>query len=106
MQLARLPTTPLQTTQLGGTGLEITRVPLDLPEEAWFDVAMMHKDIGLALDSAREEGLRLPSTRVAEEMLGTACAAGYQHRDIAVLVRMLSDLAAAPLGRPPASVTG
>jgi 3-hydroxyisobutyrate dehydrogenase-like beta-hydroxyacid dehydrogenase len=78
---------------------------LELPEEAWFDVAMMHKDLRLALDSAREEGLRLPSTTVAEELLGTAGAAGYEHRDIAVLFRMLSDLAATSLGRTPALET-
>ncbi len=33
-------------------------------------------------------------------------AAGDEHRDIAVLFRMLSGRATAPLGRTPASVTG
>jgi 3-hydroxyisobutyrate dehydrogenase-like beta-hydroxyacid dehydrogenase len=78
---------------------------LELPDEAWFDVAMMQKDLRLALDSAHDEGLQLPSTTVAQEMLGTARAAGYEHRDIAVLFRLLTDLAATPIGRVPGSVT-
>ncbi len=90
-----------------GSPMLQARAPLllELPEEAWFDIAMMHKDVGLALDSAREEGLRLPSTTMAEEVLGIARATGYQRRDIAVLFRMLSDLAAAPLGRTSPGVT-
>jgi 3-hydroxyisobutyrate dehydrogenase-like beta-hydroxyacid dehydrogenase len=70
----------------------------DLPDHAWFDVAMMQKDLRLALDTGRDEGLPLPSTTVADEMLSTARAAGYEHRDIAVLFRMLSELVTVPSG--------
>jgi 3-hydroxyisobutyrate dehydrogenase-like beta-hydroxyacid dehydrogenase len=66
---------------------------LDLPEEAWFDVAMMQKDLGLALESGRQEGLLMPSTTAADKMFTVARSAGYEHRDIAVLFRLLSDLA-------------
>ncbi|HEX3930110.1 MAG TPA: NAD(P)-dependent oxidoreductase [Nocardioides sp.] len=66
---------------------------LDLPEEAWFDVAMMQKDLGLALESGREEGLVMPSTTAADTMLTMARSVGYEHRDIAALFRLLSDLA-------------
>jgi len=76
----------------------------ELPENAWFDVAMMQKDLRLALDTGRDEGVPMPSTTTAEEMLSTSRAAGYQHRDIAVLFRTLADLAAAPSARTSGSV--
>ena len=90
-----------------GSPMLQARAPLvlDLPEGAWFDVTMMDKDLRLALDSARDEGLHLPSTTLAQDMLGTARAAGYEHRDIAVLFRLLTDLAATPVGRMPGSMT-
>ena len=34
---------------------------LDPPEEAWFDLSFMHKDIELALDAARELDIPLPT---------------------------------------------
>jgi 3-hydroxyisobutyrate dehydrogenase-like beta-hydroxyacid dehydrogenase len=73
----------------------------ELPDEAWFDVGMMQKDLRLALDSGRDEGVPMPSTRTADEMLSTARAAGYEHRDIAVLFRTLSELLTVP--NPPTS---
>jgi 3-hydroxyisobutyrate dehydrogenase-like beta-hydroxyacid dehydrogenase len=71
----------------------------ELPDNAWFDVAMMQKDLRLALDSGRDEGLPMPSTTVADQMLSTARAAGYEHRDIAALFRMLSDMITVPPDR-------
>jgi 3-hydroxyisobutyrate dehydrogenase-like beta-hydroxyacid dehydrogenase len=68
---------------------------LDLPDEAWFDVGLMQKDLRLALGAAADEQLSLPSTVVADELLSAARAGGYEHRDIAVLYQVLSDLAAA-----------
>jgi 3-hydroxyisobutyrate dehydrogenase and related beta-hydroxyacid dehydrogenases len=68
---------------------------LDLPDEAWFDVGLMQKDLRLALGVAADEQLSLPSTVVADELLSVARAGGYEHRDIAVLYQVLSDLAAA-----------
>jgi 3-hydroxyisobutyrate dehydrogenase-like beta-hydroxyacid dehydrogenase len=65
---------------------------LDLPEEAWFDVGLMQKDVVLALDTARQLRLPLPSAAAADEMLTLARAAGYEHRDIAALFEMLSHL--------------
>ncbi|HZO70389.1 MAG TPA: NAD(P)-dependent oxidoreductase [Kribbellaceae bacterium] len=77
----------------------------DLPDNAWFDVAMMQKDLGLALDTGREHGLPMPSTTVADRMLSSARAAGYAHRDIAVLFRLLADMVAAPRSRTLGSAT-
>jgi len=65
---------------------------LELPEQAWFDVAMMRKDLRLTLATARELGVPLPSTAVADDLLSTASRLGYEHRDIAVLFRVLSDM--------------
>src|SRR5664279_3856128 len=84
-----------------GSPMLKTRAPLLLqpPGTAWFDVAMMQKDLRLALDAAHHLAVPLPSTAVADEMLTAARAHGYQHRDISVLLQLLSDLTAAPAGR-------
>jgi 3-hydroxyisobutyrate dehydrogenase-like beta-hydroxyacid dehydrogenase len=73
---------------------------LELPEQAWFDVTMMRKDLGLTLATARELGVPLPSTAVADELLSTASKLGYEHRDIAVLFRVLSEMTSPPAGQP------
>ena len=48
-----------------GSPMLQARAPLvlDLPEQAWFDVQLMHKDIRLALQAARESGIPLPAGR-------------------------------------------
>jgi 3-hydroxyisobutyrate dehydrogenase-like beta-hydroxyacid dehydrogenase len=74
---------------------------LDLPEQAWFDVAMMRKDLHLVLATARELGVPLPSTAVADELLAAASNLGYEHRDIAVLFRVLSEMTSpSPAAQP------
>jgi 3-hydroxyisobutyrate dehydrogenase-like beta-hydroxyacid dehydrogenase len=85
-----------------GSPMLKARAPLLLqpPGKAWFDVALMHKDLRLALDTAGDLAVPLPSTAVADELLGAARAHGYQHRDITVLYQLLDDLTAAPAGRP------
>lgn len=77
-----------------GSPMLQARAPLmrELPDTAWFDLVMMQKDLRLALDSAREKGVPLPSTTMADQVLTTARAAGYEHRDIAVLFRALSEM--------------
>jgi 3-hydroxyisobutyrate dehydrogenase-like beta-hydroxyacid dehydrogenase len=78
------------------------RVPLllDLPDEAWFDVALMHKDIKLALDTARSEGVSTPSAHLADQMLTRATEVGYEHRDIASLLQVLEASTNEQDGRP------
>jgi 3-hydroxyisobutyrate dehydrogenase-like beta-hydroxyacid dehydrogenase len=61
----------------------------DLPEEAWFDVNFMHKDIALALDAARELGVEVPSATAADRVLKAALDLGYGQRDIAALFEVL-----------------
>jgi 3-hydroxyisobutyrate dehydrogenase len=65
---------------------------LDLPQEAWFDVGLMQKDIVLALEAARHLHVPLPAAAAADELLTVARAAGYEHRDIASLVEVLGGL--------------
>jgi 3-hydroxyisobutyrate dehydrogenase-like beta-hydroxyacid dehydrogenase len=74
---------------------------LELPEQAWFDVTMMRKDLGLTLATAGELGVPLPSTAVADELLSTASKHGYEHRDIAVLFRVLSEMTSPPPAAQP-----
>jgi 3-hydroxyisobutyrate dehydrogenase-like beta-hydroxyacid dehydrogenase len=74
---------------------------LELPEQAWFDVTMMRKDLGLTLATARELGVPLPSTAVADELLSSASKLGYEQRDIAVLFRVLSEMTSpSPAAQP------
>jgi 3-hydroxyisobutyrate dehydrogenase-like beta-hydroxyacid dehydrogenase len=58
---------------------------LKMPEKAWFDVGMMQKDVGLALDLARQAGVPLPTASVANEMLTAARAQGLGEYDFAAL---------------------
>jgi 3-hydroxyisobutyrate dehydrogenase-like beta-hydroxyacid dehydrogenase len=67
---------------------------LDPPEEAWFDLSFMHKDIELALDAARRLGIPLPTASRADEVLEQAVALGYERRDLAALFQALEDIAA------------
>jgi 3-hydroxyisobutyrate dehydrogenase-like beta-hydroxyacid dehydrogenase len=81
----------MSTSAIGSPMLK-ARVPmlLDLPERAWFDVALMEKDIRLALSTANELAVPLPSAGVAREMLARASDLGYAHRDIAALYDVLA----------------
>ena len=43
-----------------------------MPDEAWFNVNMMQKDMLLALELGRQLDVPLPTTAVTNEMLTTA----------------------------------
>ena len=70
---------------------------LDLPDDAWFDVSLMQKDIALALDTARQLHVPLPSAATADQMLTLAGALGYEHRDLAGLFEVLEHLTSDPV---------
>jgi 3-hydroxyisobutyrate dehydrogenase-like beta-hydroxyacid dehydrogenase len=78
-----------------GSPMLKARAPLvlDLPDEAWFDVGLMQKDIVLALDAAREMRVALPSAAAADEVLTVARGMGYEQRDLAALFEVLGKLA-------------
>jgi 3-hydroxyisobutyrate dehydrogenase-like beta-hydroxyacid dehydrogenase len=73
-----------------------SQIVFDLPVDAWFDLALMQKDLELALSVGRELGVRLPTADRANEFLSMARTLGYDHDDIAVLVQVLEQLAARP----------
>jgi 3-hydroxyisobutyrate dehydrogenase-like beta-hydroxyacid dehydrogenase len=99
----------MSESPIGSTMLK-ARVPLllDLPEQAWFDVALLHKDVRLALDAAQRLGTPLPSARAADGVFSAAEQLGYAHRDIAAVREALGEHAAemAPLIDHPEQVLG
>jgi len=66
---------------------------LDMPDEAWFDVNMMQKDMLLAIELGRESNVPLPTSVVVNELLTSARALGLEKRDFAVLFQALEAMA-------------
>jgi 3-hydroxyisobutyrate dehydrogenase-like beta-hydroxyacid dehydrogenase len=66
---------------------------LKMPEEAWFDVNMMQKDLLLALEMGRRLDVPLPTTAVTNEMLTAARGMGLEKKDFAVLFEALAKMA-------------
>jgi 3-hydroxyisobutyrate dehydrogenase/2-hydroxy-3-oxopropionate reductase len=58
-----------------------------------FSTKWMHKDVGLALESAKALDLPLPLTAITEQMLRVAIAKGYGEDDFCSTIRVLEDLA-------------
>jgi 3-hydroxyisobutyrate dehydrogenase-like beta-hydroxyacid dehydrogenase len=69
---------------------------LEMPEEAWFDVNMMQKDLLLALEMGRELDVPLPATAVTNEMLTAARGMGLADKDFAVVFEVLARMAGLP----------
>jgi 3-hydroxyisobutyrate dehydrogenase-like beta-hydroxyacid dehydrogenase len=69
---------------------------LDMPEEAWFDVNMMQKDMLLAIELGRDSNVPLPTSVVVNELLTSARALGLEKRDFAVLFNALEAMAGGP----------
>jgi 3-hydroxyisobutyrate dehydrogenase len=65
---------------------------LEPPEEAWFDVNMMQKDMGLALEMGRRLDVPLPTTALANEFLTAARAMGMAKQDFAVVFDVLASM--------------
>jgi 3-hydroxyisobutyrate dehydrogenase-like beta-hydroxyacid dehydrogenase len=63
---------------------------LQMPDEAWFDVKMMQKDLLLALELGRKLDVPLPTTAVTNEMLTAARGMGLGERDFATLFEVLA----------------
>jgi 3-hydroxyisobutyrate dehydrogenase-like beta-hydroxyacid dehydrogenase len=65
---------------------------LNMPEEAWFDVNMMQKDMMLALDMGRALDVPLPTTAVSNEFLTAARGMGFEKKDFAVVFDVLAQM--------------
>jgi 3-hydroxyisobutyrate dehydrogenase-like beta-hydroxyacid dehydrogenase len=66
---------------------------LKMPDEAWFDVNMMQKDLLLALEMGRKLDVPLPTTSITNEMLTAARGMGFAKQDFAVLFEALARMA-------------
>jgi 3-hydroxyisobutyrate dehydrogenase-like beta-hydroxyacid dehydrogenase len=63
---------------------------LKMPDEAWFNVNMMQKDMLLALEMGRQLDVPLPTTATANEFLTAARGMGLADQDFAVLFEVLA----------------
>ncbi|MGH2496201.1 MAG: NAD(P)-dependent oxidoreductase [Ktedonobacteraceae bacterium] len=66
---------------------------LEKPEEIWFDVNMMQKDLLLALELGRTSDVPLPSVALSNELLTAARAMGMAKEDFAVMFDVLARMA-------------
>ena len=87
----------MSSSSIGSPMLK-ARIPLllHLPEQAWFDVDLMTKDIHLARQAGDEFAIPLPSATVVDQVLTEARQLGYAHRDLASLHDVLAKTSANP----------
>jgi 3-hydroxyisobutyrate dehydrogenase-like beta-hydroxyacid dehydrogenase len=71
---------------------------LQQPEEAWFDVNMMQKDMLLAMELGRKLDVPLPTTAVANEFLTAARAMNWAKLDYAVIFDVLARMSGIETG--------
>lgn len=71
---------------------------LKMPDEAWFDVNMMQKDLLLALEMGRQLNVPLPTTAITNEMLTTARGMRLAEKDFAILFEALARMAGVKTG--------
>lgn len=65
---------------------------LEQPEEAWFDVNMMQKDMMLAMELGRQLDVPLPTTAVSNEFLTAARGMGWTKYDFACVFDVLAQM--------------
>jgi 3-hydroxyisobutyrate dehydrogenase-like beta-hydroxyacid dehydrogenase len=71
---------------------------LNMPEEAWFNVNMMQKDMLLALELGRQVDVPLPTTAATNEMLTAARGMGLAEKDFAILFEALARMSGVSKG--------
>ena len=65
---------------------------LKQPEEAWFNVNMMQKDMLLALELGRQLDVPMPTTATSNEFLTAARGMGLAEKDFAVVFDVLAQM--------------
>ena len=65
---------------------------LKQPEEAWFNVNMMQKDMLLALELGRQLDVPMPTTATTNEFLTAARGMGLAEKDFAVVFDVLAQM--------------
>ena len=93
--IARETAVDVMTHSVIGSPMVQYRGPmvLKMPDEAWFDVNMMQKDMLLALEMGRQLDVPLPTTAVTNEMLTAARGMGFAKRDFAIIFEVLARMA-------------
>jgi 3-hydroxyisobutyrate dehydrogenase-like beta-hydroxyacid dehydrogenase len=71
---------------------------LQQPEEAWFDVNMMQKDMLLAMEMGRKLNVPVPTTAVTNELLTAARGMGWEKLDFAVIFDVLARMSGVKAG--------
>lgn len=66
---------------------------LEMPDEVWFNVNMMQKDMNLALELGRELNIPMLATATANEVLTAARGLGLEQKDFAVMFDVVANLA-------------
>jgi 3-hydroxyisobutyrate dehydrogenase-like beta-hydroxyacid dehydrogenase len=67
-----------------------------MPREAWFNLAMIQKDMQLALDQGHATGVTLPTTALVQHWLTMARGLGLGERDFGALFDVLAGLSGLP----------
>jgi 3-hydroxyisobutyrate dehydrogenase len=65
---------------------------LKMPDEAWFNVNMMQKDMVLAMELGRQLDVPMPTTSVTNEFLTAARGMGMAEKDFAVVFDALAQM--------------
>jgi 3-hydroxyisobutyrate dehydrogenase-like beta-hydroxyacid dehydrogenase len=83
----------MSTSPIGSPMLK-ARVPLllDLPDDAWFSIRLMRKDISLALAQARRLAVATPAATTASWVFAQADALDLAERDIAAIHNILDEM--------------
>ena len=66
---------------------------LQQPDEVWFNVDMMQKDMLLALEMGRELNVPMPTVAISNESLTSARAMGLAKEDFAIVYKVLARMA-------------
>lgn len=66
---------------------------LGMPEEAWFDVNMMQKDMNLALELGQQLDVPLPTTAITNEFLTAARGMNLAEQDFAIIFDVIAQMA-------------
>lgn len=69
---------------------------LQMPDEAWFNVDMMQKDLLLALEMGRELNVPLSSVALSNEVLTAARAQGLAKEDFAIMFEVIARMSGLP----------
>jgi len=90
--IARETAVDVMTHSVIGSPMVQYRGPfvLKMPDQAWFDVNMMQKDMLLALELGRQVDVPLPATAATNEMLTAARGMGLAKKDFAILFEVLA----------------